>query len=99
MSTEKKTEGGAAAPATEGNLLDEILAEAKISPDEYAYGVAKKGVEDFVKEMLGPSHKGAPIDKAVVDSMIAEIDKRMSDQINQILHNDQFQHLESAWRG
>jgi type VI secretion system protein ImpC len=98
MNAEKKQEG-TAAPAAEGNLLEEILAEAKITPDEDSYEVAKKGVEAFVKEMLAPTHKGARIDKAVVDSMIAEIDKRMSDQINQILHNNQFQQLESAWRG
>ncbi len=99
MSSEKTQGGEAAAVAKEGDLLDEILAEAKISPEEDSYAVAKKGVEAFIKEMLGPTHKGAKIDKAVVDSMIAEIDKRMSDQINQILHNPEVQKLESAWRG
>jgi len=31
--------------------------------------------------------------------MIAEIDRKMSDQINQIMHAAEFQALESAWRG
>jgi type VI secretion system protein ImpC len=101
MSTEgQKPEGGAAAGTTEGgNLLDEILAEAKIRPEEDSYDVAKRGVEAFITEMLAPTRKGEKVDKAVVDAMIAEIDKRMSDQINQILHHPDFQKLESSWRG
>ena len=34
-----------------------------------------------------------------IEAMIAELDKRMSQQINAILHNEEFQKLESAWRG
>lgn len=101
MSTEgQKPEGAAAAETTEGaSLLDEILAEAKISPQEDSYDVAKRGVEAFITEMLAPTRKGERVDKAVVDAMIAEIDKRMSDQINQILHHAELQKLESSWRG
>src|SRR5215472_17782962 len=34
-----------------------------------------------------------------IKAIIAEIDKKLSDQINLILHNERFQQLESAWRG
>ncbi|NRT56628.1 type VI secretion system contractile sheath large subunit [Sphaerotilus uruguayifluvii] len=34
-----------------------------------------------------------------IGAMIAEIDRRLSAQINQILHHADFQKLESAWRG
>ena len=34
-----------------------------------------------------------------VKAIIAEIDKKLSDQVNQILHNERFQQVESAWRG
>lgn len=36
---------------------------------------------------------------ATIQSIIAEIDKRLSDQINLILHHEEFQKLEGAWRG
>src|SRR5262249_39549048 len=39
------------------------------------------------------------IDRAFVDLLIAEIDGRMSAQINEILHHPTFQRLEAAWRG
>jgi type VI secretion system protein ImpC len=34
-----------------------------------------------------------------ITAMIAEIDKKMSDQINAIMHHPDFQQLEGAWRG
>src|SRR3954470_6196769 len=34
-----------------------------------------------------------------IESMIAEIDKRLSQQVNAILHHPDFQQVESAWRG
>ncbi len=36
---------------------------------------------------------------STIDRMVAEIDSKMSDQMNAILHNPEFQELESAWRG
>ena len=34
-----------------------------------------------------------------IEAMIAEIDKKLSDQINLIMHHEDFQKLEGAWRG
>jgi type VI secretion system protein ImpC len=34
-----------------------------------------------------------------IEAMIAQIDKKLTDQVNQILHHEDFQQLESAWRG
>ncbi len=34
-----------------------------------------------------------------IESIIAEIDKKLSQQVNQILHHPDFQNLEGAWRG
>lgn len=34
-----------------------------------------------------------------IQSMIAEIDAKLSEQVNQIMHHPDFQALESAWRG
>jgi type VI secretion system protein ImpC len=38
------------------------------------------------------------IDKAVLDSQIAELDRRISLQLDEILHAPQFQKMESVWR-
>ncbi|BAN98239.1 hypothetical protein E05_34730 [Plautia stali symbiont] len=34
-----------------------------------------------------------------IQALIAEIDDKLSQQINQIIHHEEFQQLESAWRG
>ncbi|MDP3908215.1 type VI secretion system contractile sheath large subunit [Novosphingobium sp.] len=36
---------------------------------------------------------------ATLDSMVSALDKKLSEQINLILHNPDFQTLEAAWRG
>ncbi|EBA05586.1 type VI secretion system contractile sheath large subunit [Sagittula stellata] len=34
-----------------------------------------------------------------LDAMLAKLDKKLSDQMNAILHQEEFQHFESQWRG
>lgn len=82
-----------------GSLLDQVLAETKLRPQDEGYDIARRGVAAFIGEMLRPQHEGERIDKAMVDAMIAEIDKKISAQLNAILHAPAFQRLESAWRG
>jgi type VI secretion system protein ImpC len=102
MATPTKTEAtpapAVAPPQPGGDLLDEILAETRIKPTDEAYGIARKGVAAFVTEMLAPAHKEQRVDRASVDAMIAELDKRLTAQVNEVLHNPDFQKLESAWR-
>ncbi|HVE84917.1 MAG TPA: type VI secretion system contractile sheath large subunit [Myxococcales bacterium] len=98
MSPEAKTESATSTTAQEGSLLDEILAETKVGRGSDGYDITKKGVQAFIAEMLAPSRAQEKVDKNILDGMIAEIDKRLSAQVNEILHNKQVQALESAWR-
>ena len=45
-----------------------------------------------------PQPSGAAADPLLVDALIAEIDRQLSDQVDAILHHPRFQSLESAWR-
>lgn len=36
---------------------------------------------------------------ATINAIIAEIDEKLTSQVNEILHHEEFQKLESAWRG
>jgi type VI secretion system protein ImpC len=97
---QEETQAAAAATTTmEGSLLEEILGATQMKPSDDGYDVARKGVQAFIAELLAPTHQGAKIDKTIVDGMIVEIDKKVSKQLDQILHNAAFQKLESAWRG
>src|SRR5215510_11539744 len=100
MSTEAQGAGGAGTQTLEGgSLLEEILAETKMTPGDEGYEVAKKGVQAFIAELIAPKREGEKVDKAFVDALIAEIDVKLSRQIDEILHHPTFQKLESAWRG
>ncbi|MBI4565360.1 MAG: type VI secretion system contractile sheath large subunit [Planctomycetes bacterium] len=85
--------------AAGASLLDEILQETKLKPTDEGYDVARKGVEAFIAEMLAPKAAYEKADKKAVDLMLAEIDRKLSRQVDEVLHHAQFQKLESAWRG
>src|SRR4051794_16633241 len=93
-----KVENQAVAAGVTTSLLDEILSETKLKPSDDGYDVAKRGVQAFVTQMLVPGRSGDKVDKSLVDAMIADIDARLSAQVNEILHAPEFQKLESAWR-
>ena len=80
-------------------ILDRIIAETKLTPDDEAYDIAKRGVSAFIEELLKPQNEHEPVKKALVDRMIAEIDAKLSRQMDEILHHPQFQALESSWHG
>ena len=64
---------------------------------------AKKEVEAAVRTLAQQALASSKlISRDVVETinaMVAEIDRKMSEQINQILHHEEFQKLEGAWRG
>jgi len=80
------------------SLLDEIVQATKLQPTDEAYGVARRGVEALIAQLLEPGRVVPKISKAIVDDMIAEIDKTLSLQVDAILHHPEVQKLESAWR-
>jgi type VI secretion system protein ImpC len=90
---------GTSVSVAEGSLLDDILNETKLPPTDDGYAVAKRGIQALVTELLTPQHASEKIDRAFVDAMIAELDTKISKQVDQILHHPDFQQLESAWRG
>src|SRR3954468_2977653 len=97
---ENQAAGAEAGTTTsEVGLLEEILGATQMKPSDDGYDVARKGVHAFVAELLAPTHKGAKIDKSIVDAMIVEIDKKLSKQVDAIMHQPAFQKLKSAWRG
>ena len=100
MAEEKRQEAETAEVAKEKevSLLDEIVQATKLKPEDEGYAVTKMGVQAFIDEMLKPEREGVKISAPLVDEMIASIDKKLSAQMDAILHNKDFQKLESAWR-
>jgi type VI secretion system protein ImpC len=81
------------------SLIDAILAETKIKPADEGYSVARQGVAAFISELLKPTREGVRVQSTVVDEMIAEVDRKISAQTDSVIHHEDFQKMESAWRG
>jgi type VI secretion system protein ImpC len=64
---------------------------------------AREAVEQAVKTLAEQALQYttliSPDVLASIESIIAEIDRKLSEQINLIMHHEAFQKLESAWRG
>lgn len=103
MATKKEaqTSDTAVLEAGELSLLDRIVQEGNmaVEPSQNAY--AKQLLGQFATQILDEGMKAAP-DKGVVamiNERVAEIDKIISDQLNAIMHNEDFQALEASWTG
>ena len=97
---EAKEQGAAAEGATiEASDFSNLLKkEFKPQTDR-----AKEDVEAAVKTLAEQALAGVKLVSndvvKTINSMIAAIDRKLSDQINLIMHNDEFKKLEGAWRG
>jgi type VI secretion system protein ImpC len=99
MSQSQDAAGAATTTTEELSLLDQIMQETRLKPADDGYDVARQGVAAFVAELLKPGREGGKLNAGAVDAMIAELDRRLSGQVDEILHAADFQKMESAWRG
>ncbi len=64
---------------------------------------AKTAVEQAVKTLAMQALENTALVSndalRTIEGIIAEIDKKLTEQVNLILHHEEFQQLESAWRG
>ncbi|AXA90518.1 type VI secretion system contractile sheath large subunit [Massilia sp. YMA4] len=64
---------------------------------------ARESVEVAVRTLAEQALAGTSVVSgdvlATIESLIAALDKKLTEQINLILHTEQFQAVESAWRG
>lgn len=98
MAAEKEEQKVQKEEASSTSLIDDILGATKLKPEDEGYSVTKRGVQAFIDELLKPEKAGVKISTSLVDDMIADIDKKLSAQMDEILHNGEFQKLESSWR-
>ena len=80
------------------SILDELLRETHVLPDDEAYDITKSGLQALIRQLAGEAEEIDRVDKLLVDRLIANIDQTISRQVDEILHHEQFRKLESAWR-
>ncbi len=94
MSEQEREKQSAAGETVEagGDLLGSIIEGTQLAPDT--------GTRDALAKVIGVivGHPGTRIHQSVANDLIAELDQRMSAQIDEIIHHAEFQKIESAWR-
>src|SRR5487761_734267 len=81
------------------SLLDQVVLEGRMAKDPSQQPYARNLVGEFVGQVLDQSLRVSADTVASIKQRIAEIDKLIGDQLNEILHDSEFQALEAAWRG
>lgn len=80
-------------------IIESIMEKSKYAKNDESYSIAKRGVAEFISAIVKDDKVEDKINKFALDEMIAHIDDLLSKQLDEILHNEEFQALESTWRG
>src|SRR5437762_4477535 len=89
----------ASAETIEANEFDLLLKQEFKPKTDEAKEAVEKAVRTLAEQALAQTTLvGSDVVKSI-EAIIAEIDKKMSEQINLILHHADVQKLEGAWRG
>ena len=83
----------------EGDDLSALLQKEFKPKSDEARSAVEAAVQTLAQQALAQTQLiGNDVVKSI-EEMIASIDRKLSDQINQIIHHQDFQKLEGAWRG
>ena len=83
----------------EVGLLDQILTEGRMARDDFQKEQAKDMIGAFVSQVMAGELTLSKNMDVTINARIAEIDRLITSQMNEILHNEEFQKLEGSWRG
>jgi type VI secretion system protein ImpC len=80
-----------------GNIdaFQDIEALSEVSADERVTAA----VSVFLNMLKASTHKVERLDKTLLDEHIAALDMQISRQLDVVMHHDEFQRVESTWRG
>ena len=83
----------------EGTLLDTIITKGRMARDDSQMPYAKDLIGELVTQILDEGMTVSADTGAMLTGRIAQIDQLITDQLNEIMHQPEFQKLEASWRG
>jgi type VI secretion system protein ImpC len=83
----------------EGNDFASLLTKEFKPKSQEAKSEVEAAVQTLAQQALVNAKLISTDTMATIEAMVAAIDRKMSEQVNLILHHEDFQKLESAWRG
>jgi len=92
-------------------VLDQLLSKVNMKSPERAMSLDEAiksesgsgrlafAINHFVQAVAESGTQVEMLDKTMIDMAIANLDKKIGAQVNEIIHHPDFQELESSWRG
>ncbi|MES9899884.1 MAG: type VI secretion system contractile sheath large subunit [Sedimenticola sp.] len=97
--TETSTQAQAGETALEAGDFASLLNQEIRPKSDQAREDVQNAVQTLAEQALASSVTVSADVTVTIREMISEIDKRLTEQVNLVLHNEEFQKLEGAWRG
>ena len=89
----------AQAETTSVSLLDQIVDQGRFGSEAAQRERGRGLIRKFVSEVLEGAIVVRPDTESMLNARIAEIDRLLSLQLSEIMHNPDLQRLEGTWRG
>ena len=96
---EAAKEAQAATGAMEASEFDKLMTGAFKPKTDSAAEAIKQGVQTLAEQALATAAVVSDDAVKTIQAIIAEIDKKLSEQVNAIIHHEDFRTLEGSWRG
>lgn len=97
--TDTAVQQAQAAALSELSDFDQLLNQEFKPKSEEAQSAVKDAVQTLVQQALQNASLISGDAVKTIEGIIGELDKKLSAQVNAIMHHEDFESLESAWRG
>jgi len=94
-----QTESSPAAATAEINEFENLLNKEFKPKTDAAREAVQNAVKTLAEQALASTSLISQDALSSIEAIVAEIDRKLSEQINRILHHDDFKALEGSWRG
>jgi len=99
MSEASAVQSGQSTQAVEAGDFTSLLQREFKPKTDAARSAVEEAVRTLAAQALSRTQRISGDVLQTIESMIAELDRKLSEQINLIIHHADFQKLEGAWRG
>jgi type VI secretion system protein ImpC len=98
MAAEQKAAAAGAQTVDAASLLDQVVSATRPKSEEEK-SRAKSYFTQFLNQVVQPGHVVSKDVESNIKYWIKQIDKKLSTQLDEIMHHPDLQRLESTWRG
>ncbi len=99
MAELERQESALAGVTLEGNDFSALLKKQFKPKTDEARSAVEQAVQTLAQQALANTQIISSDAIRSIEAMIAALDRKLTEQVNKIIHHEDFQKLESAWRG